>query len=1277
MKKNREPIFLEGRKMTKLYRIMKLSVMFLLIGMLQVSAGVYSQGSKVSVNESDITLADLFWKIQSQTDFVFAFSNEDVESFSNLEVNAEGNIEEILNVILADKGLEYELKNGVYVIKRKIEEPAPVVIEEQQEEKKITITGTVKDENGEPLPFAAVCFKGTTYGCVSAVDGKYILEAPIEEGVTLEVSSLGYATQEIPIEGRTVIDIVMVSDMENLDEVVVTGYTKVSKVRATSATAKVTAESIDRQVTVNLDDRMEGLATGLNINAVTRDGGEESLELVLRGISTFDQEGELFDPKMQATNSANRQPLIVVDGFPYDGPFNDIDQATIESIDVLKDAAATALWGLRASNGVIVITTKRGGEGKPTVSFSTNWTFGTKQKLDDFGFASSADEIAMRNDYMMYNPTTNAAYQAINFKEEVPVWWDPAWGPYPWPLEENYGYKYTGLDSFDTIWADFYASGQTAQDEAQRDARLAQLAQNDVLDQFQDKLLRNGFSMNNSLSIRGGSKFINYNFTASHIKEEKTRVGDDFERLNLSLTTDVQVTDRLSALFDVSLATSDENRNGFGVNDLYTGYNWIKRYDTLVGEDGSPLPLKDVYAPYKDEFLGLGFDPIDYSPITDLNYRDNVTKTNNLRMAAGLNYKITNWLTADFKYQFNRIETNVRNHKPMGLYDMRISHNRFILTPDMGGGSGVERAVPYGAYLEKNRTVNDNSVIRGSLNFNKVFASDHVISGVFGMEATESEYSSNQQKFVGYSDKTGLYDVTFDHNQWSDDNGNITIDEYILDENTGQYDLVVKEPYLGYGSFSNMNFFTPGEVTRTIATFSNIGYSYKAKYNIEGSYKVAQGTAFGINERLAKNIYWALSGSWNAAKEDFLAVSWLDVLKLRASYGVNGNMRRGLTTETVIGYSSRGDWLSNRQYASIISAGNPNLAPEQTITTNLGVDFGFLNRIMGSIDVYDKQSSDLLVSQEVNSSFGLGKVMSNDGKISNKGIEVSLEGDIMDKSDFNWRAKVNFSYNKNEVLKYGDRAPTDGSGYYYDTSSGRSKVIGEDVSVRAYYDWAGLDENGDPQVYNKDREIISYKDAAFQELTQEDMSISKPFIAPVFGGLTNVFTYKNFTLSSLITYKFGHVFEENLDAKYAVYTSFSDTRAHHKDVANAWTPENTNTDIPAVPRDAGEASSYDRRSAYTLSNVGLQDASHIRLKDITLNYQLSSDLISKIGMKRASVMFQVRDLGILWSANDKDIDPDSVPFSGRAITFGGNFASAYRPGVKVPVSFVVGARFEF
>ena len=1262
------------RRLRRLLLVMKLTVMLILVGTLQVTASVYSQNTKLSIQLKNQSLKEVFKKIRNVSEFTFVYDVEDVAKITNLDIQyTDATVEEILSGCLADTNLTFEVVDNVIIIKEKII-PQPVIVEEsQQPEKKTKITGTVKDEKGEPLPFAAVCFKGTTFGCVSAINGEYILEAPIEDDLVLEVSSLGFVTQIIPVEGRSVIDIVLVSDIENLDEVVVTGYTKTSKVRATSAAAKVTSESIERQITTNLDDRMEGLATGLNINSVTHDGGEESIEFILRGTSTFDEEGENADKAMQARNSLNRQPLIVVDGFPYEGPFNDIDMSTVESIDVLKDAAATALWGLRASNGVIVITTRRGKEGKPRVTFNTNWTFGTKQNLDDFGFASSADELRLRNDYQLFQTARGEAneskpYLAVNYitdKGPKPPWWDFAYPGVPYEQYVNdWGKKYGTLDPFQQIWAAYYNGDIT---EEERNAQVSALGNNDVLPQFRDKLLRNGFAVNNSVNISGGSNYVNYSLTASHTKENKPSVGDDFERINISLSTDIKLNKKLSLIADVSIASSENNRNGVGVSELYTG-NYIPRYADIIDNSGNPAAISDVFAPYREEFLTKGFDDIAYNPIIDQKYRNNKSTNNNLRLATGINYRLTNWLTADLKYQYNRVGSNIRNHRPVEQYFMRQQMNSFISEVDPGDGTGVKRVsdFPYGEWLERNETVNTYNIIRGNLSFNKVFAQDHVVNGIVGMEAAETTYTVNQQKFVGYSDLTGLYDVTFDQFEWSVYlNGTIPAEDV----------------YLGNAAYLPPILYTPEIDSRTISSFSNFGYSYKAKYNIEASFKVDQATAFGINKRLSKNLYWAVSGSWNIAKENFLQNSqWMNQLKLRASYGLNGNMRRGLTTMTTISYSSGTDYISNRNYATIASAANPNLAPEQTTTLNLGVDFRLFDRLQGAIDVFNKNSTDLLVKQEISPTYGLTwplELYSNDGEISNKGIEISVGADIVRKSDFIWKALLNYSYTKNRVIKYGERVPTSALNYWANVDNGSTKVIGEDISVRAFYDWGGLDENGDPTVI-VDGERISYADPDFAELPQDAMVISKPFVAPHYGGITNVFSYKSFTLSALMTYKFGHVFQENLVAKYGAYNELSEkTRAHHKDIANAWTPENTNTDIPALARSFEEASNQERENAFIYSNYGIHSAAHIRLKDITLNYQIDPELTQKIGISRASLLFQVRDLGIIWAANKKDIDPESVPFSGRSVYFSGSFPQAYRPGIKAPVSFVVGAKFEF
>ena len=1257
-------LFPPGEKFRRLVRVMKITWLIILLASLQISASVYSQQTTFNVEFKDASLYDLMQEIKNNSEFDFIYSDDEIENVKINDADFYGSqVEAILDECLEGTEITYTVEDKVIILMPA--PPKPIIKAPVQ---KYVLSGTVTDKDGVALPGVSVVIKGTSIGTATDIDGNYTLKLEKQSAI-LVFSFVGMLPQEINYNGQELINVTLTADTESLSEVVITGYTKTSKVRQSSSSAKITSAAVERQVTANLDDRMEGLATGLNINAVTRDGGEEKVEFILRGTSSFDEEGEDFDKAMQERNSLNRQPLIVVDGFPYEGPFNDIDQSTVESIDVLKDAAATALWGLRASNGVIVITTKRGKEGKPRVTFNTNWTFGTKQKLSDFGFASSADEVRLRNDYQLFqtargDQNESRPYNAINyFVDNGPEpWWWEQYGPgTPYEqFEYKWGRKYNTLDPFQQIWAAYY-NGDISEQE--RIAQVNALGQNDVLSQFEDKLLRNGFAMNNSINISGGSNFINYSLTASHTKENKPSKGDDFERLNISLSTDIKLNKKLSIIADVSIADSETKRNGVGVSELYTG-DYIPRYANIVDNSGNPVAISDVFTPYRDEFLAKGFDDISYNPIIDQRYRNNKTTNTNLRLATGINYKITNWLTADLKYQYNRVSSNIRNHRPVEQYTMRRNQNNYVSTVDPGDGTGAKRLVPYGEQLELNETINTYNIIRGNLSFNKVFNQDHVVTGIVGMEATESNYTVNQQQFVGYSDVTGLYDVTFDHFQWAGNNGTIPQDEL----------------YLDYASYSAPILYTPEIESRTISSFSNFGYSYKAKYNVEASFKVDQATAFGINKRLSKNLYWAISGSWNVAKENFLeSKDWLDQLKLRASYGLNGNMRRGLTTMTTIKYTSHGDWLTNRTYATVSGAANPNLSPEETTTINLGFDFGLFNRVRGSIDVFEKNSTDLLVKQELNPSYALDyplELYTNDGEISNKGIEVSLGVDILRSKDLKWNTQLNYSYTKNKVVKYGERSPTSATSYYGDVLHGTTKIIGEDISARAFYDWGGLDDNGDPTVL-VDGVQMSYADPAFAELTQDAMVVSKPFIAPHYGGLTNTFSYKNFTLSALMTFKFGHVFQEDLGAKYAVYTPSDQVKAHHKDIANAWTPDNTNTDIPAFARSLDEATNNERKLAFINSNYGVHDAAHIRLKDITLNYQFDEKLTQKIGINRASLMFQVRDLGIIWAANNEGIDPESVPFSGRSIYFSGSFPQAYRPGIKVPVSFVVGAKFEF
>ncbi|WP_289054088.1 TonB-dependent receptor [Carboxylicivirga marina] len=396
MKKNGENIFLERRKMLKLYRIMKLSFILLLIGMLQVSASVYSQDNKVKIRERNITLAELFWKIQSKTDFVFVFSNEDVESFSNIDVNAEGDIEDVLNEILADKGLTFKLKNGVYAIQRKAESlKSSVVVTKQQEER--AITGSVRDENGEPIPGVTVYIKGTSVGTITMVDGSYNITVPESAGI-LVFSFIGFEPQEVQLKEETTINIVLKTEATDLDEVVVTGYGIKKKGTYTGSVEVVDAKKIEQVPVASFDQILQGNAPG--VMSVGSSGAPGAPSVVrIRGLSSL---------------SSGNSPLYIMDGIPITGgQFSALNQNDIENMTVLKDATATSLYGSRASNGVIVITTKRGKDvERAMIQYRGQYGF-NKIANNNFEMMNSAQKIQYEEELGLQDYTDKEKFDRL------------------------------------------------------------------------------------------------------------------------------------------------------------------------------------------------------------------------------------------------------------------------------------------------------------------------------------------------------------------------------------------------------------------------------------------------------------------------------------------------------------------------------------------------------------------------------------------------------------------------------------------------------------------------------------------------------------------------------------------------------------------------------------------------------------------------------------------------------------------------------------------------
>ncbi|MFS4455675.1 SusC/RagA family TonB-linked outer membrane protein [Maribacter sp. 2304DJ31-5] len=1209
----------------------------------------FSQNPEVII-ESDLVLSvdEVFDLIKSQTDYRFIYQEALFKDFPKVHLKkGKIKVEKLLKNSLLSKGYNYSIDKNIITIKSN----KPTIDKQDT----FTITGTVVDEFESPFIGATVYTSTKAYqdshasslinGTQTDFDGKFEIKA--EEGQYLIVTFIGYKPfSQIIVPDQTIYNVVLIEAQNQLEEVVITGITKTQKIQSAAAANKIDVKAVNRQITVNLDEKLQGLSPGLILNSVTPPGGQERIELQLRGQSTF-ASSSTDQPISSDIELLNKQPLIVLDGFPYEGPFNDIDPQTIEDIQVLKDAAATAIWGIKASNGVLVITTKRGKTGEVNVSFNTSLSAGSKIDLHKYKAASSNTSLDIFNNSLRLDP-----FFSNLFTTGVPLN----------ATDPSLASLYRPINAYEKVWVDFNAGLIS---EAERDRQLEAFRGVDNFSQFEDNFLRGGLIFQNSLNVNGGSGIAKFSLTATHTDEKRPNIGDEFERLNLSLTSDFKLSQKLSAVADVSYATSEQNDNGIGVARTYTsnaaaGDPLLFRFLNLENADGSPATVYNVHPLVRDQFLNRGFESRAYSPITDRNLIDDSAKTTNLRLAAGLTYKPFTWLSANVKYQHNIIETTLRKYLDPRSNIMRFLNNRYITGFDTG--AGVARAVPYGGELQVQKTQRTNKNLRGTLEFNETLGAIHSVTVLVGAEFNES--ADNQLRFrrLGYNDASGTSASLLSLQGTTDNRGNLIGSQ------------------LG-GTLTFGDAFRPDEIFRTVSSFANTVYSFDNKYNLNASLKLDQASAFGINQRLSKNKLWSVGASWNIDRESFFNVSFIDQLKLRASYGINGNFRRRLFTKTTIGISRNPDFINGGPSANITDPGNKNLTLEKTANTNIGLDFGlFGDRLRGTVDVYNRESDDLIALTNINPTTGFSSLSTNTGVINNKGIEVSLGTELVRASDFSWNINLNYSYNKSRVKKFNLTAPSDIFNYVGFVNDGSFELVGEDISTRVRFPWAGLDNEGNPQVFNRNGDRVGYVD--YNTLTTDDLVATKPFVAPHFGGFTNSISYKNFTLSALATYKFGHVFEEDKTSKYA-YPIDELKFGFHKDVERAWKNpgDEAFTDIPALPRTVDDfftpgETNFNRFEIFNNSNFAIHDAAHVRLQDITLAYNFNENVLERLNISALKMQFQVRDLGVIWSANKKNIDPESVPFSNDANLFSA-FPRAFRPGVKIPPTYVLSFSVNF
>ena len=926
----------------------------------------------------------------------------------------------------------------------------------------IQVKGVVSDATtGETIPFASIQVKGTTKVATTDANGAYTINAPAN--ATLVVSFVGYADVEVPVNGRSVVNIAIEQDSEQLEDVLVVAYGTVSKEAKTGSVTTVKSESIGDAPVASVEKMLAGKMAGVQISSYSGQPGAPST-VRIRGISSI---------------GAGSDPLWVVDGVPImtndqnvmsnvgagsGTTMSSINPNDIESITVLKDAAAASIYGSRAANGVILVTTKKGKQGK--ASFTARAKVGVTQLSNDKGFKPATPEqlIAFQRDAL-----TNAGYNPDDYR----------------PLSM--------LDMEMTDWMDHFT-------------RVGRMQEYEVN------------------AMGGNDKGTFYTSLAYH-DETGIYYGVDYKRFTARINADYKLLKNLKAGVSVNAGHSDQNSGQMGrlfySNGAYAMWNllpWEKAYD----EDGNHnvnLPNNSNTNPRANA---------EYDEYNDKSYR--------FQGQMFLEYKPIKQIT---------IKTN-------NSAEMSLVNSRQYWAPETNQGE----TTLWMYRSEEYRLLTSNTIA-----YDDIFADKHSVRLLVGQEA----------QYDGYNYLGGK---------------SPQVDPSIPFPNTGS--AATDEVYYGESEETLLSFFGTAD------------YSYDSKYYAQASVRYDGSSLFGADTKWG--LFWSASASWNMHNENWLKnVDWLNTLKIRASYGVNGNnnisryLAYGLYATSA--YNGITGMLPSR-------VANPELSWEKNKTWNVGVDFAFFDRFNGSVDVYKRNTEDMLLDKQVPQTSGFSSNTMNIGSIENRGVEFMLEGDIMRTNDITWTAGFNISFNRSEVLDLAGSEFLTATDPRSDDSSPVRIVPGKSMYTFYVRDWYGVNpSNGEGLFYAEDGTLTNDRNKAryIYAGSPEPKAL---------GGFNTQFSWKGLSLSAFFEYTIGNkVMNANI---YGWYDDDINVPVNNLALDYWKKPGDTATNPKPV---YGSSTVY--YAGY--STRFIQDGSYLRIKDITLSYTLPQNISKKAGMSNVKV----------------------------------------------------------
>jgi len=986
-------------------------------------------------------------------------------------------------------------------------------------------------------------------------------------GLVLEVSFLGYiAFREKVATGEgngaaKAIEVRLFPLDNKLAEVTVsTGYSRISRERATGSFAQVDNTLLERQVSTNVIDRLRDVVPGLIFNR-TRGIGSNELSIGIRG---------------QSTLYANTQPLIVLDNFPYDGDLANINPNDIESITVLKDAAAASIWGARSANGVIVLTSKRAKKNQPLqVNASVNVMVTQQPDLRRNNAMSSGDFIEVEKllfDRGFYSGTESSVIK-------LPLT----------PAVEL-----------------FIAARDGKLSSAGLESKLEQLRQVDVREEYMRTLGNSVVNRQYALNLSGHSGANSYYLSAGFDDNRLADKGNSLQRMTLNFSDRLSLlADRLTLDLGLIMASSVSQRPNDGFSSMrMSPTQQIYPYARLSDDQGNALAVtKDFRNAFLDGLSGTGYLDWRFRPAEDIGFRDNRTEGLDYRANATARFRIAAGLSVESAIQYGKLSSDFSDLFSLESYFTRDLINRF--TQGSAGGAMVY-PLPLGGILDKGSSMLRTINFRGQLNYQKNWK-DLEVSALAGYEWRDLEGSSYRTRFYGYNP---------------------------LNATSNTVDYVNAYPQSFYtpatANIPNLDGQT-GSADRFLSYYANASVAYLGRYTLSGSARLDRSNLFGVSTNQKGVPLWSAGLLWNIAREEFYRFAALPVLRARFTFGYNGNIDKNLSALTTARYFNGLTTLTRQPYAVVLNPPNPELRWERVRTLNLGIDFGFKdNRLSGSLELYHKKGIDLITDIPFPPSSGVTTFRGNMANTEVSGLDFSLNS-VNLKGRLDWTTSFWLSYTRERVSRFLAGSLSRASNYAQSAEGGTVPREGYPLYGVYSYPYAGLDQQGNPQGYLNGVASTDYA-GIFSATGIDGMVYSGSAKPVVFGSLINTLRFAGLSLSANITYRLGYYFKRSS----VNYLSILSAQGGHADFAGRWkrAGDELLTSIPSIPLSA----SANRDNMYLLSEVLVEKGDHIRLQDIRLAYDLPEKYRS--GFRSVQLSVYASNLGIIWRANEKGIDPD-------------------------------------